>query len=84
MKQIGCCLLALCLLLPGIAPAENTESLWLVVSAYSFGPGVSGVILPLEQPVSKLEATELRVTIGGQERDVVSLTPCDAQGMPTA
>ena len=82
MKRIGCCLLALCLLLPGIAPAESDGCLCLVVSAYSFGPGVSGLILSLERPVFRLEAEELRVTIGGAERDIDALSPCDARGCP--
>ena len=83
MKRIWIGFLVLCLLLPGIAQVESDGMLSILVSAYGFGPGVSGVILQMDQSVSIAEVQELSVTVGGTERDIVSVSPCDEQGKLT-
>ena len=83
MKRIWIGFLVLCLLLPGLAHTESDGMLSILVSAYGFGPGVSGVILQMDQSVSIAEVQELSVTVGGTERDIVSVSPCDEQGKLT-
>ena len=65
MKRILVGFLVLCLLLPGRTQAEDEGILSILVNAYGFGPGVSGVILQMDQSVTAAEARKLNVTVGG-------------------
>ncbi len=82
MKRFVILCFVLCLLLPGLTCAGEDGTAGILVTAYGFGPGVSGVVLQMGQTVSAVSAEDLKVVTGGAERDIDAVYLCDAQGLP--
>lgn len=85
MKRFISMLLALvgCLVLGGARGESRVVDAALVVEGYSFGPGVSKILLNLNEPVQSVELSVGAVVTAGVERQIVDVYPCDARAERT-